>query len=69
MDWKRDGMADLAKQGFMKPRKQKMTTFYSVWIDDEQIGRCVCHKGADEPSARRVASMYKGTITTSRELA
>lgn len=69
MDWRKEGMADLAKQGFMRPRKKKLTTFYSVWIDDAEIGRCVCCKTTDEASANRQSRMWNGKITMSRELA
>lgn len=38
MNRRKEGMADLMKQGLMKPRKQKMTTIYRVWMNDDVIG-------------------------------
>ena len=52
-DWKVDGMADLFRQGFMKgltkPRKEKKTVLYRVWMESPGIGR-FCGDEVDSPS-------------------
>lgn len=58
-----DRFNDLQKQGFMKPRKQRMTTVYEVWTVDGVT--CVTtNKVTAEMNARR----HQGTIKTKREL-
>jgi hypothetical protein len=61
-----DRFNDLQKQGFMKPRKLKMTTMFQVWLPNEEG---MAHEGKDEMTAKLLAMKYGATVKKIRRAA
>jgi hypothetical protein len=61
LDWGTEGVSDLAKQGFMKPRKSKTVTLYEAWTPHG-----VTYTGENRYTAEAHVRQYGGTVKEKR---